>query len=159
MGVYRFMCIATYIFSIILTLRYSIFIKSKNAIILIMTESYYFSDNLDQTVSQRESHKVFTLVAQIVIYLADYSRWADDWWRTQVEKALSKDQCHYRRIIRDIGKNIVKHVDIKAARLHGILGLAVTYPKQGKTRKQFTRIWGVWPCCDPGFSTQYFYWE
>ena len=79
MGVYRFMCIATYIFSIILTLRNSIFIKSKNAIILIMTESYYFSDILDQTVSRRELHKVFTLVAQTVIYLADYSRWADDW--------------------------------------------------------------------------------
>lgn len=53
-----------------------------------MTESHHFSDILGQTVFQRELHKVFTLVAQIVIYLEDFSRWADDWWHTQVEGTI-----------------------------------------------------------------------
>lgn len=57
-----------------------------------MTELYYFSGIMGQTVSHRDLYKVFMLVAQIVIYREDYSRWADDWWHTQVERAPSKDQ-------------------------------------------------------------------
>lgn len=43
-----------------------------------MTELYYFSGIMGQTVSHRDLYKVFMLVAQIVIYREDYSRWADD---------------------------------------------------------------------------------